>query len=255
MSKLRHKYIATRPFSTTPTPRLGPRRWAYHRPVRSRSTLLVILRRAMLVIVLAAVAGVLAMVTYKLAVDIQTQDQIYAPDDPNIPENHVALVLGAGLNRQGRPSAMLYDRIAAAVDLYKSGKVDKLLMSGDNGDLDYNEVEPMRRTAIDLGVDPQDIVLDYAGFNTWDSCYRARDIFSLAQVTIVTQRFHLPRAIHTCSRLGVEAIGVVADRQPYRTGGNELREYIAMAGTAARFLINDKPRFLGPRIEIDNPEQ
>jgi vancomycin permeability regulator SanA len=98
-------------------------------------------------------------------------------------------------------------------------------------------------------------VLDYAGFSTWDSCYRARDIFGLDSATLVTQDFHLPRVLFTCRHLGVDSIGVSADRQNYRTGYNELREYPALAATAWRILINDKPRFLGDPVDIDVPQE
>src|SRR5205085_5111818 len=129
---------------------------------------------------------------------------------PKLPCNHVALVFGAGLKPDGSPSAMLYDRVATAADQYLGNKVDKLLMTGDNSSTDHNEVEAMRKTAVDLGVADEDIVLDYAGFSTYDSCYRARDVFGLNEATLVTQRFHLPRALYTCNRIGVESVGVAA---------------------------------------------
>jgi vancomycin permeability regulator SanA len=233
---------------------MGPRRLAYHRPVEPRSTVGTIFRW---VVVLALALGALAVlftVGFKLWVDAQTDRLIYEYDDPALPENRAALVFGAGLNRAGGPSAILYDRVATAADLYTAGKVSRLLMSGDNSTTNYNEVEAMRQTAVHLGVPDVDIYLDYAGFNSWDSCYRARDIFGLDSATLVTQKFHLPRAVFTCRHLGVDSVGVVADRQPYRTGYNELREYLALSGTAWRMLINDKPRFLGEPVDIDVPQ-
>jgi SanA protein len=209
------------------------------------------LRRLLVLALGLAVLGVLALGIYKFWVNSQTASLVYEHDDAALPQRHVALVLGAGLNRAGGPSAMLRDRVATAVDLYNAGKVSKLLMSGDNSTIDYNEVQVMRQTAFDMGVPFEDIVPDYAGFNTWDSCYRAREVFSLEEVTIVTQAFHLPRAIHTCNHLSVKAIGVVADRQPYNTANNELREWAALAGTALRIIINDQPRFLGPKVDVD----
>jgi vancomycin permeability regulator SanA len=233
---------------------MGPRRWAYHRPVEPRSTVGTILRWTVVLVLGLGLAGVLFTVAFKLWVDNEASDLIYEHDDPALPTNKAALVFGAGLNRAGGPSAILYDRVATAADLYKAGKVTRLLMSGDNSTENYNEVEAMRQTAIGLGVPDDDIYLDYAGFSSWDSCYRARDIFGLDSATLVTQEFHLPRAIYTCNHLKVKAIGVAADRQPYRTGYNELREYLALAGTAWRILINDKPRFLGEPVDIDVPQ-
>jgi len=128
-------------------------------------------------------------------------------------------------------------------------------MTGDNGAVNYNEVEAMRKAALQLGVADEDIVLDYAGFNTWDSCYRAREVFSLEAATLVTQRFHLPRALHTCNHLNVKSVGVAADQQTYRTEYNEVREYIALAGNAFRMLVNDQPRFLGPKVNVDEKQE
>lgn len=252
MSRPRHRYVAARP-APTPPGRMGPRRWAYHQPVYRRSTLGVFLRRLLVGAIFAILLGVLATLLYKLYVDSRTGNLIYAAGNPNIPQNHVALVFGAGLNASGGPSAVLYDRVETAANLYKSDLVNKLLMTGDNSTVNYSEVGVMRETAIELGVPAEDIVLDYAGFSTWDSCYRAREVFGLGEATLVTQRFHLPRALHTCNELGVKAIGVVADQRPYRLTGTEIREYVALAGTAGRFLLNDKPRFLGPKIDVDNP--
>lgn len=254
MSRPQHKYVASRPLPAK-APRMGPRRWAYHQPVSKRSTLGTLFKRVMVLAVGAVVLAVLSTFAYKLWVDAQTTDLIYEIDAPNLPQNHVALVFGAGLNRAGGPSAILYDRVATAVDLYNDGKVSKLLMTGDNGEVNYNEVEAMRLTALQLGVPDEDIVLDYAGFNTWDSCYRAREVFGLETATLVTQRFHLPRAVHTCNHLNVKSVGVAADRQPYRTDYNEVREYVALAGNAMRMLMNDQPRFLGPKINVDDKQE
>lgn len=245
------KYVASRPPPIQTGTRLGPRKLAYHKPVpRHRS----ILGRIITIALLIAAALLLALLFYKMWVDTQTSSLMYSADDPNLPSNHVALVFGAGLNPAGGPSAILYDRVATAADLYKAGKVQKLLMTGDNSADSYNEVEAMRRTATQLGVPNKDIVLDYAGFSSWDSCYRAREVFSLQSATLVTQKFHLPRALFTCNQLNVKSVGVIADRQPYPTQYNELREYPALAATAWRLLINDQPRFLGPKVDIDTEQ-
>lgn len=125
----------------------------------------------------------------------------------------VAIVFGAGLRRDGSPSPVLRARVATAVELYFDGKVQTLLMSGDNRFVDYNEPGAMERFALDLGVPPEAIVLDFAGRRTYDTCYRARDIFGVQDAILVTQRFHLPRALLTCNLLSVSAVGVPADRQ------------------------------------------
>jgi SanA protein len=133
----------------------------------------------------------------------------------NTPSTQVAIVFGAGLMRDGTPTPVLRDRVATAAELYFSGKVEKLLMSGDNRFEDYNEPGAMAAYAARLGVPEADIVLDYAGRRTYDTCYRARHIFGLENAILVTQRYHLPRAVYTCSMLGVEAEGTPADLRRY----------------------------------------
>jgi SanA protein len=132
------------------------------------------------------------------------------------PSRPVAIVFGAGLWRDGSPTPVLRDRVATAANLYFSGKVEKLLMTGDNRFVNYNEPASMRAYAMELGVPDQAIVLDFAGRRTYDSCYRARDIFGVRQAILVTQSFHLPRAIFLCGSMGISAIGVPADLRQYR---------------------------------------
>ena len=133
-----------------------------------------------------------------------------------VPPRRVAIVFGAGLWHDGTPTPVLRDRVETAANLYFDGKVEKLLMSGDNRFVDYNEPEAMRQHALSLGVPDDAIVLDYAGRRTYDTCYRARDIFDVQSAILVTQGFHLPRALFLCNMLGVEGIGVSANIQYYR---------------------------------------
>lgn len=135
----------------------------------------------------------------------------------SVQNTSVAVVFGAGLWRDGSPTPVLQDRVETAVALYHKGRVGKLLMSGDNRFVDYNEPEAMKQYALELGVPEKDIVLDYAGRRTYDTCYRAREIFGLSEAILVTQGFHLPRALYTCSMLGVTARGVAADLRQYRS--------------------------------------
>jgi len=123
----------------------------------------------------------------------------------------VAIVFGAGLLRDGSPTAVLKDRVNTAAQLYQQGKVDKLLMSGVNRFLNYNDPEGMRQYAMTLGIPDEDIVLDYAGRRTYDTCYRASAIFQVESAIVVTQNFHLPRALFLCNALGVDSDGVTAN--------------------------------------------
>jgi SanA protein len=131
------------------------------------------------------------------------------------PPAPVAIVFGAGLWRDGSPTPVLRDRVATAAELYFSGQVEKLLMSGDNSEISYNEPGAMRDYALSLGIPDDDIVLDYAGRRTYDTCFRAREIFGIDEAILVTQRFHLPRALYVCNQLGITASGVPADQRRY----------------------------------------
>lgn len=149
----------------------------------------------------------------KVVTSLSAAGRIYSvADAPSAP---VAVVFGAGLQKDGTPSPVLKDRVTAAVQLYQAGKVKKLLMSGDNRFVDYNEPASMRDYALSQGVPEEAIVLDFAGRRTYDTCYRARDIFGLDDILVVTQKFHLPRAIFTCSGMGMKVNGVIADLRDY----------------------------------------
>lgn len=131
------------------------------------------------------------------------------------PGGNIAIVFGAGLLRDGTPSPVLRDRVSTAAQLYFAGKAQKILMSGDNRFIDYNEPASMQAYAVDLGVPPDAIVLDYAGRRTYDTCYRARHIFGLEEAILVTQKYHLPRALFTCNGIGLKSTGVAADMRTY----------------------------------------
>lgn len=168
-----------------------------------------------------------------------------------VPPAPIALVLGAGLRRDGTPTAALYDRVATAVDLYKGGKVKKLLMSGDNRFVNYNEPAAMKNLALQLGVPGEDIVLDYAGRRTYDSCYRAKEIFDVQHAVVVTQRFHLDRALFLCDALGVESVGMVANRRTYASyRWWELREVPATAAAWWDVNIRHPVPVLGEKLPI-----
>jgi vancomycin permeability regulator SanA len=169
-----------------------------------------------------------------------------------VPTTTIALVFGAGVKKDGTPSDALRDRVLTGVDLYKAGKVKKLVMTGDNGSNRYNEVVPMKKVATDAGVPAEDIILDYAGFRTYDSCYRARDIFGITSTIAVSQEFHLSRILYMCNTFGIKTVGMVADRHVYR-------EILLMEGREflARFkawiqveITHPLPKYLGKKEPI-----
>jgi len=142
-----------------------------------------------------------------------TNDLVYDLD--SVPSEAVVMVPGAGLTYQGGPSLPLKDRLDAAIALYNSGKVQKLLFSGDNSDVNYNEPGAMKTYAVENGIPEADIVLDYAGRRTYDSCYRAKNIFGLDELIVVTQAYHLPRALFLCEHADIDAVGVPVEQSAY----------------------------------------
>lgn len=162
------------------------------------------------------------------------------------------LVLGCRVYNSGAPSPMLEDRLLQGIDLYERGAASKLLMSGDHGQEEYDEVNNMKQYAIDKGVPSEDIFMDHAGFSTYESMYRARDIFSTKKVIIVTQEYHLYRAIYIAEKLGLEAYGVASDLRPYsgRQIAREAREILARVKDFCTTIIQPKPTYLGDVIPI-----
>ncbi len=159
-----------------------------------------------------------------------------------------ALVLGASVAR-GQPSPVLEKRAHTAVQLYIHGKVKKILVTGDNGALSHDEVTPVRKYLLSAGVKPEDIFLDHAGFDTYSSMYRARDVFEAHSIIIVTQDFHMPRAIFIARHLGLEAYGIVAEGRD-GDGRDYLREIPASVKAAYDIVIGRLPKYLGDRIPL-----
>ncbi|WP_420629805.1 SanA/YdcF family protein [Candidatus Leptofilum sp.] len=175
---------------------------------------------------------------------------IYTVED--VPAEKVAIVFGAAIYGNGRLSDILRDRMDTAVQLYQDGTVQKILVSGDNRFENYDEPTAMMDYAIGQGVAAEDIQPDFAGRRTYDTCYRAREIFQLESAILVTQRFHLSRALFTCQQLGIEAVGVASDPQLYRDAGwYEARETLATA-VALWDVIQEQPApVLGDPIPIE----
>jgi SanA protein len=161
------------------------------------------------------------------------------------------LVLGAGI-RNGAPTPMLEDRLTVALALYRAGKAPKLLLSGDHGQVEYDEVGVMRRFLEERGVPAEAIFLDHAGFDTYDSLYRSKAVFQAESLIVVTQAFHLPRALWIGKQLGVDVQGVEADLRhwPDLERAYRLREGVARLKAVGEVLIHRAPRFLGPAIPI-----
>lgn len=161
------------------------------------------------------------------------------------------LILGAGV-KDGKPKPMLRDRLLTGIELYKSGAAKKIIMSGDHGRADYDEVNVMRAFALEQGVSAGDIFLDHAGFSTYDSVYRAKNIFGSENIIIVSQKYHLYRALYIAKKLDVKAAGVSADLNTY--GGQlkrDIREIIARDKDFFKCIVKPEAEIMGDKIPLD----
>lgn len=189
-----------------------------------------------------------AVIAVAVPVTMRFFEEPYMYDDvADVPQAQAALVLGASVYH-GAPSPILEERASEAAALYTQHKVSKILVTGDNGSLSHDEVTPVRKYLLDMGVKPQDIFLDHAGFDTYSSMYRARDVFEARSIIIVTQDFHLPRALFIARSLGLTANGISPQ------GGGEARDYAreipASLKAVVDVLLRRVPKYLGERIPI-----
>lgn len=214
-------------------------------------------KRLLITLFLLGAIGTAVIIAFNVWLHNAYANRVYASiaDVPREDQPRVAIVFGAGLTRSGEPTPALYDRVATAVDLYQRGLVNKLLLTGDNRFVNYNEPEAMRRTAMQLGVPAADLVLDYAGRRTYDSCYRAREIFGVNHAILVTQAFHLDRALYLCDSFGIDSLGVVADRRNYTTSSQAWWSIREAAATLAAWIDVNVTRptpVLGDKLPIEN---
>ncbi len=168
-----------------------------------------------------------------------------------VPVAQVIIVPGASVLPSGQPSDVLKDRLMMADELYVADKAPKIIVSGDHGSKDYDEVNAMRRYLLTLGVAPEDIFLDHAGFDTYDTMYRARNIFGVTSAIVASQTFHLPRALYIGQALGITTFGVAAERQAY--GKDEqfaLREKFAVVKAYVDVVLGALPKYEGATVDI-----
>lgn len=177
-----------------------------------------------------------------------TKAHIYV-DVVEAPNAEVVLIPGASVSSDGVLSSIFLDRVNKAIAVYEAGKVSKILVSGDNSTVSHNEVNPVRLYLISKGIPDEDIFLDHAGFDTYSTMYRARDIFGVRSLLVTTQSFHLPRSVFIARRLGMEAYGMNADIGQILLRNN-IREVFANEKAVLDLLFNRKPKFLGEKIPI-----
>ena len=201
------------------------------------------------IIVIAVI--VLIVLGINLYVRLSTRKQIIKENEyANLSDIDCIIILGAGIWGD-KPSPMLEDRLLEEIKLYQNNVSDKIIMSGDNGKEEYNEVEIMKNYAKEKGIPSENIFMDHAGFSTYESIYRAKEIFEAKKVVIVTQKYHLYRALYVANQLGLEAYGVGADpRQYVGATYREIREILARDKDFVKCIFKLKPTYLGDTIPV-----
>lgn len=181
-----------------------------------------------------------------------SEKRIFSNNDmQNIDNADCIIVLGAAVRAGGKPSAMLNDRLLVGIDAYENCVSNRIIMSGDHGRKDYDEVNVMKQFAIDKNVPSEAVFMDHAGFSTYDSMYRAKAVFKAKKVIIISQKYHLYRAVYIAEKLGLDAIGISADLREYR--GQEyrnLREIMARVKDFFKVIIKPEPEYLGEAIPV-----
>ncbi|MBE6563229.1 MAG: SanA protein [Ruminococcaceae bacterium] len=207
---------------------------------------------ALAVCICLGILGAAAVFALDAYVKSSTEERIIPEDAATAMEDvDCILVLGCLVRGDGSPSHMLSDRIDTGISLYKTGAAPKLLMSGDHGRENYDEVGTMKDIAVAEGIPSADVFEDHAGFSTYESLYRAKEIFGVKKVIIVTQKYHLYRALYIARSLGIEAYGVHADLRTYSGQMNrEVREILARVKDFGTSALKPEPTYLGEFIPI-----
>lgn len=213
------------------------------------------LKRVWLCLAAFALAGAVMVAAFDLAVVWSTRNSVVPrQEEIRIEKADCILVLGCEVRRDGSPSLMLQERLDCAVRLFENGLSDRILMSGDHSKNGYNEVKTMKQTAVDAGINPDCILMDHAGVSTYDSLCRAAKIFGAEKVVIVTQQYHLYRALYIARQFGLEAYGVACDQMTYRgQWKREIREIAARDKDFLKCLILPDASVMGEKIPINSP--
>ena len=209
------------------------------------------MKRIIKVITIISLLGILIVLSINFYVVGSTKNKILTYEEYiNLKDVDCILILGAGI-RNNEPSPMLEDRLLEGIKLYNDGVSPKIIMTGDHGREEYDEVNIMKDYAINNGVPSEDIFMDHAGFSTYESIYRAKEVFKADKIIIVTQKYHLHRALFIADSLGIEAYGVSSAPRSYKGQAyRELREILARNKDFVNAIIKPKPKFLGESIPV-----
>lgn len=196
-------------------------------------------------------AGVLVLLVALANAYVLTSGEDSTSKIADVPETEVAIVLGAAVEADGKMSTMLADRVEQAAALWHAGKVRKILVSGDHQSWSYDEPDTMRKALVRDGVPPRDVFEDHAGFDTWATMVRARSIFGVRKAVVVTQGFHMPRALFLAEEAGIDATGLTSDLHPYGFQGakSDVREVLSRVKAIADVTL-ETPAVAGPKIPI-----
>ena len=185
-----------------------------------------------------------------LYVILSTKNKIYNIDEINYSNIDCIIVLGAGI-RGTNPSPMLEDRLLTGIDLYNKNVANKIIVSGDHGRVNYDEVNVMKKYLIENGIPSENIFMDHAGFSTYDSVYRAKEVFEVNKAIIVTQEYHLYRALYIAKGLKLDAYGVIANRREYKfQQKRDIREIAARIKDFIKTIFKPEPKYLGETISV-----
>ena len=212
-----------------------------------------IIKTAVKILLFTAIILIVAIISVNIYVVNESKKHMYTPEDvPSVPKDtDCIIVLGAGLKKDGTPNHMLRDRLDLAVSLYNKGVCEKILLTGDHGRKEYDEVKAMKDYMLSKGIPEDALYLDHAGFSTYDSMYRAKEIFCVDSAVVITQEYHLHRAVYIGNALGMEIYGVNSDPYTYvnQTHRN-VREYLARFKDFFAVMFDVKPKYLGEKIDI-----
>lgn len=214
-----------------------------------------LLKKLYFTTVIAVIATLVFIIATNVYVCVTASENIYARSElsESLPDKKYdcILILGAGVRPDGTPSKMLEERLLCGLELFRAGVAEKIIVSGDNGQEDYDEVNPMKDWLVTNGVPSSSVFMDHAGFSTYDSVYRARTIFLAHRVCIVSQKYHLYRALYLADALSLDAVGVDAQLVTYSGQGmRELREVAARSKDFISAYFKPKPRYLGKTIPV-----
>ena len=206
----------------------------------------------LVVLICLAIIGIVTVICVNSHVKSVGGHNIITPEEAaELKDVDCIVVLGCQVKDDGKPSDMLADRLRRGIELYNQGVAPKIIMSGDHGQKEYDEVNTMKQVAVEAGIPSSDVFMDHAGFSTYETLYRAKEIFEADKIVVVTQKYHLYRTLYIAEKLGIEAYGVNADYHTYWGQSNrEAREILARCKDFIKTIFKPEPKYLGDAIPV-----